>query len=119
VAGELDRGTMELLLSQPVPRNRLILAHFLVDLTVIRPSAAAWCSAPSSVLRRSAVHGDYTQLDKLQEKAPNQSEKPGPPGRVAGGRVRAMEGSMNQAGLLFAVSGLTLGDLGRGRSRAR
>ncbi len=31
VAGELDRGTMELLMSQPVPRNRLILAHFLVD----------------------------------------------------------------------------------------
>src|SRR5207247_662200 len=31
VAGELDRGTMELLMSQPVPRNRLILAHFIVD----------------------------------------------------------------------------------------
>ena len=35
VSGELDRGTLELLLSQPVPRNRLILAHFLVDLVVI------------------------------------------------------------------------------------
>src|SRR5947209_20574143 len=35
VAGELDRGTMELLMSQPVPRNRLILAHFLVDCVVI------------------------------------------------------------------------------------
>src|SRR5437868_1069870 len=35
VAGELDRGTMELLLSQPIPRNRLILAHFLVDCVMI------------------------------------------------------------------------------------
>jgi len=35
VAAELDRGTMELLMSQPVPRNRLILAHFLVDLVVL------------------------------------------------------------------------------------
>jgi ABC-2 type transport system permease protein len=35
VAGEIDRGTMELLLAQPVPRSRLILAHFLVDLVTI------------------------------------------------------------------------------------
>src|SRR6478735_1896117 len=35
VAGELDRGTMELLLSQPLPRNRLILAHLIVDAIVI------------------------------------------------------------------------------------
>ncbi|HEY5314166.1 MAG TPA: ABC transporter permease subunit, partial [Pirellulales bacterium] len=31
VAGELDRGTMELLLAQPVPRRNLILAHLCVD----------------------------------------------------------------------------------------
>ena len=31
VAGELDRGTMELLLAQPVPRRNLILAHLGVD----------------------------------------------------------------------------------------
>jgi ABC-2 type transport system permease protein len=35
VAGELDRGTMELLLAQPLPRWRLIWAHFCVDLIVI------------------------------------------------------------------------------------
>jgi ABC-2 type transport system permease protein len=35
VAGEIDRGTMELLLAQPVPRWRLILAHFLVDVVTI------------------------------------------------------------------------------------
>jgi ABC-2 type transport system permease protein len=31
VAGELDRGTMERLLSQPLPRWRVIFAHFCVD----------------------------------------------------------------------------------------
>jgi ABC-2 type transport system permease protein len=31
ISGELGGGTMELLLSQPVPRGRLILAHLLVD----------------------------------------------------------------------------------------
>jgi ABC-2 type transport system permease protein len=35
VAGEIDRGTMELLLAQPIPRWRLILAHFLVDVVTI------------------------------------------------------------------------------------
>jgi ABC-2 type transport system permease protein len=35
IAGELERGTMELLLSQPLARYRLILAHFLVDVLTI------------------------------------------------------------------------------------
>jgi ABC-2 type transport system permease protein len=35
VAGEIDRGTMELLLAQPLARARLVLAHFLVDCVTI------------------------------------------------------------------------------------
>lgn len=35
LAGELDRGTLELLLAQPVPRGRVVLAHFLIDLMTI------------------------------------------------------------------------------------
>src|SRR3954462_7605249 len=35
IAGEIDRGTMELLLAQPVARWKVILAHLLVDVTVI------------------------------------------------------------------------------------
>ena len=31
IAGEIDRGTMELLLAQPLSRSRLILAHLLLD----------------------------------------------------------------------------------------
>ncbi len=35
IAGEIDRGTMELLLAQPVARSRLVLAHLGVDLILI------------------------------------------------------------------------------------
>jgi ABC-2 type transport system permease protein len=35
LTGEIDRGTMDLLLAQPVPRSRLVLAHLCVDLVVI------------------------------------------------------------------------------------
>jgi ABC-2 type transport system permease protein len=35
IAGEIDRGTMELLLAQPLRRSRLIAAHFCIDLLTI------------------------------------------------------------------------------------
>jgi ABC-2 type transport system permease protein len=35
IAGEIDRGTMELLLAQPIRRSQVILAHLLVDLTTV------------------------------------------------------------------------------------
>jgi ABC-2 type transport system permease protein len=35
IAGELDRGTMELLMAQPLPRSRLVLAHLCVDAATI------------------------------------------------------------------------------------
>src|SRR5205823_2216903 len=35
IAGEIDRGTMELLLAQPIPRSRLVMAHLAVDCITI------------------------------------------------------------------------------------
>ena len=35
IAGEIDRGTMELLLAQPLPRSRIVLAHLAVDAILI------------------------------------------------------------------------------------
>jgi ABC-2 type transport system permease protein len=35
IAGEIDRGTMELLLAQPLARWRLVLAHLCIDLITI------------------------------------------------------------------------------------
>src|SRR5690349_119891 len=67
VAGELDRGTMELLMSQPVPRNRLILAHFLVDVVVLPTICLSFFLGTQFGL---AVVGDfvpdYTSLKTLK-----------------------------------------------------
>ncbi len=35
IAGEIDRGTMELLLAQPLPRSRVVLSHLCVDAILI------------------------------------------------------------------------------------
>ncbi len=35
IAGEIDRGTMELLLAQPIRRGQIVLAHLLVDIITI------------------------------------------------------------------------------------
>lgn len=48
IAGEIDRGTMELILAQPLARFRLVLAHFCVDGVVIpllclTVWAGLWC----------------------------------------------------------------------------
>ena len=57
VSGEIDRGTMELLMSQPVPRNRLILAHLIVDAAVL-PLALAFFLGTQFGL---AVVGDFAR----------------------------------------------------------
>src|SRR5207302_8102970 len=35
IAGEIDRGTMELLLAQPIRRSQVVLAHLCVDILTI------------------------------------------------------------------------------------
>lgn len=118
VAGELDRGTMELLLSQPIPRNRLILAHLIVDALVI-PLVCA--SVPLGTRVGLAAVGpfrlDYSVLDRL----------PKPPGFDptdvlqelpvdASGQPAA---ALNLAALMFALSGLTIAVSACHRSRWR
>jgi ABC-2 type transport system permease protein len=64
LAGEIDRGTMELLLAQPLARARLVLAHFLVDLITIPilclslwagNAVGAWLIGPEVRLEPMAV----------------------------------------------------------------
>ncbi len=120
VAGELDRGTMELLMSQPVPRNRLILAHFLVDLMVLPVICLAFFAGTQFGL---ALVGDfipdYTTLRNL--KVPGGKpfpfvipEKPDPL-PVSG--LGEFWGLMNTAALMFAISGVTIALSAAGRSR--
>jgi ABC-2 type transport system permease protein len=125
ISGELGGGTMELLLSQPVPRGTLILAHFLVDCITI----------PVLVLSISAgMHlglwsvGEFRVNDeavnKLVDKAP----------AFAQTKVRELvdkqkvlpvkpedqwKGAANLAALVFAMSGLGLFISACGRNRWR
>ena len=124
VAGELDRGTMELLMSQPVPRNRLILAHLIVDSLVIPllcfsffagTQFGIWAVGPFVI--------DYTQVREalVREKVP--------PAMLAGLGVPAepevleisgraqVPALANTAGLIFAISGITMAISAYGRSR--
>ena len=88
VAGELDRGTMELLMSQPVPRNRLILAHFLVDLVVLPTVCLAFFLGTQFGLATVGdFTPDYTSLKQLNDRnltSPPAAAKPGEPTELQG-----------------------------------
>ncbi len=120
VAGEIDRGTMELLMSQPVPRNRLILAHFLVDLIVLPTICLSFFAGTQFGL---AVVGDfvpdYTALKNLKAPSGQQIQFPIPenprPLPVSG--MGELPGLSNTCALMFAISGMTIALSAVGRSR--
>lgn len=119
VAGELDRGTMELLLSQPIPRNRLILAHLMVDLIVIPViclSILAGTRAGLAMVGPFTV--DYTILEKLP-KGPGGFALPKGPDELpvdAAGQPWAI---LNLAAMIFALSGVTIAISSANRNRWR
>jgi ABC-2 type transport system permease protein len=104
VAGELDRGTMELLLAQPVPRYRVILAHLCVDCLTI------------PVLCLSLWAGNWigAGLIGLHE----EGQGPGVQGPAISPMIFA-PALLNVAALVFAVSGFTMWLSARGRFRWR
>jgi beta-exotoxin I transport system permease protein len=103
IAGEVDRGTMELLLAQPVARFRLILAHFCIDLVTI----------PSLCLSLWAGTWLGTALvGMLELGAPADSQQFADP-RAFGPAL------VNVAALLFAITGYTMWLSSRGRFRGR
>ncbi len=119
VAGELERGTMELLLSQPIPRNRLILAHLITDAIVIPVlclSVVAGTQAGLEVMGPFTV--DYSVLDKMP-KLPGGRSLPKGPDELPVDATRQPLAIVNLAALLFAISGLTLAISAINRSRWR
>jgi ABC-2 type transport system permease protein len=119
VAGELDRGTMELLMSQPVPRHRLVLAHFLVDCVVLPVLCLSFFAGTQFGLW---VVGefvpDYTALDELAQGAPllkSAALRDTAPLPVSG--LGELAGLVNTVALMFAISGMTLALSAAGRSR--
>jgi beta-exotoxin I transport system permease protein len=100
IAGEIDRGTMELLLAQPIRRGQIVLAHLLVDVVIFPTLCAAMWT------------GTYcgTWWMGLQEaRNPMQHVDP----------FRFLPALLAVMGLLFATSGVTIAISSLGRSRAR
>jgi ABC-2 type transport system permease protein len=114
VAGEIERGTMELLLSQPIPRYRLIVAHFVIDLIVLPVICLSFFAGTEFGL---ALVGpfvpDYSALKET--KLPLQIPEHPEPLSVSGqGEIR---GLANTFALMFAISGMTIALSAAGRSR--
>jgi ABC-2 type transport system permease protein len=104
IAGEIDRGTMELLLAQPMARSRLILAHFGIDVVVI------------PLLCLSLWAGSWLGIATF-----GHVESGAPPalGKLAVNPMVLLPALTNVAALLFAVSGYSLWLSARGRFRWR
>jgi beta-exotoxin I transport system permease protein len=120
VAGEIDRGTMELLMSQPVPRNRLVLAHLLADAVLLPSICLAFFLGTQFGL---AVVGDfipdYSALKNL--KRPDGTPIPFPipehPEPLPVNGRGELAGLANTGALMFAISGITIALSSAGRSR--
>jgi ABC-2 type transport system permease protein len=122
VAGELDRGTMELLMSQPVPRGHLIRAHLLVDCVVLPVVCLSFFAGTQFGLW--AV-GDFVPDYVMLEDAAKESEMvsrllknvPRDPTPLAVSGRSELLGLVNTAALMFAIGGMTLALSAAGRSR--
>lgn len=124
VAGELDRGTMELLLSQPVPRNRLIFAHLAVDCAVLPVLCLSFFAGTQFGLWAVGDFvPDYAMLDDAAKDSPlvanllKRTELDRAPLAVSGRGELA--GLVNTLGLMYAISGMTLALSALGRNRWR
>ena len=116
VAGEIEKGTMELLLSQPLPRPTLILAHLFVDavaLPLVALSVFAGTQAGLALVGPFVV--DYSTLPPLPFKFPVPAE----PEVIPIDARPQLPALANLAALMFAVSGLTMALSAAGRSRWR
>jgi ABC-2 type transport system permease protein len=136
IAGEIDRGTMELLLAQPVARWRLVLAHFLVDVAAIPLLClalwtgnwiGAWVISPIKT-NQPELPGKLAYLVELDfggfqlrvRVAPPKGLVPKPPEPDL--TVRPMmfgRGLWLVGGLIFAISGYTMWLSSAGRFRWR
>lgn len=123
IAGELDRGTMELLLSQPVPRNRLILAHLIVDAIVIPAIALSFFAGTQAGIQAvGPFEIDYAPVKQaLSREAPPAViatlNIPSEPERMEISGRPQFPALFNLAGLMFSLSGITMAFSACGRSR--
>jgi ABC-2 type transport system permease protein len=143
IAGEIDRGTMELLLAQPVARSRLIAANFLVDLlTIPILCLSLWAGQWIGAAMITPIKVKEPDLDKLAPKTGRTIKIAGLEVSVDDLLARMPQPSAEEknrlneerlkveplrfgpplvlvAGLIFAVGGYTMWLSAAGRSRWR
>jgi ABC-2 type transport system permease protein len=114
IAGEIDRGTMELLLAQPVPRWRVVLAHFVVDLLTIPVLCLSlWGGTWLGVWLVGPIEVQQESLKKLPFAVPIDPE-------ALRLRPEALGPALvNVGALIFAVAGITMLISACGRFRWR
>jgi ABC-2 type transport system permease protein len=114
VAGEIDRGTMELLLAQPIPRRSVILAHLCVDAVVIPLLCLSmWAGTLLGVRLVGPFTPDTAALKAFPfPVAVDESLLQVDPSAFA-------PALWNVGGLLFAISGVTMALSAAGRFRNR
>lgn len=136
IAGELDRGTMELLMAQPLPRSRLVLAHLCVDAVTIPILClslwagnwlGAWLMGPITVQPLPELTNKPAYLIELgpfkirleNPQLPTASSTPDVTDRLAVRPSAFGPALLVVGGLLFAVSGSTMWLSAAGRFRWR
>jgi ABC-2 type transport system permease protein len=122
VAGELDRGTMELLMAQPVPRSRLILAHLIVDCVVLPALCLSFFAGTEFGLWAVGDFvPDYSMLNDAAKESRFMknliSEAPVDPEPLDVSGRGELIGLVNTLAFMFAISGMTLAFSSAGRSR--
>jgi ABC-2 type transport system permease protein len=143
IAGEIDRGTMELLLAQPLARYRVIAAQLCVDLiTIPILCLSMWAGnyagiqmvGPIKLRPTPDLPNPMKPQEFLIELGPLKFRAPGPQMRLPQSTAESEERTRARlaveptefaralpavGGLLFAVSGLTLWLSAAGRFRWR
>jgi ABC-2 type transport system permease protein len=118
IAGELDRGTLELLISQPVPRSTLIVAHLMVDAIVIPLICLSlYTGVQAGLAAAGPFKVDYSVLEPLEKKT--RFKIPRGPDELNVSTAGQPGALLNLAALIFAASGLTIAISSLHRSRWR
>ncbi len=137
IAGEIDRGTMELLLSQPLPRRQLVFAHLLTDILTIPvlclsmwagTALGAWLITPIQIRPPDFTPrkpGYLVELGPLKVRVDNPLMRTAPVSLPPDSpRLQVYPAAFGRAlwlvgGLMFAVGGATMWLSAAGRSRWR
>lgn len=118
ITGEIDRGTMELLAAQPIPRKRIIYAHLCVDAIVL--PLLALCLWGGTCLGYRIFGPFEVSLAEAQARLADLPFKiVVNPELLRVDVWRILPALGNVIGLMFAVSGVTMAISAAGRFRGR